>query len=276
VLKLSGFCLVVSFLVAPAAYSQTNPTPTASSPQAVTLAGQALSALSGSIRVSDVTLSGTGTRIAGSDAESGSVSLKALSTGQARLDLAVAGGTRSEIRNLDSNSAPQGFWIGLDGTTHSMANHNCATDAVWFFPAFSVLSQISNPNLTITYIGQETRGGTAVQHLRFVLQSPSAATDPADGLFERLSAEDVYLDATSSLPVALTFNDHPDNDALPNIPVEIDFSNYQAVNGARVPFRIQKFFNGSLLLDITIQSAVLNSGLSNAAFSVQRSDGGAL
>jgi hypothetical protein len=48
--------------------------------------------------------------------------------------------------------------------------------------------------------------------------------------------------------------------------VEIDFSNYQAVNGVQVPFRVQKFLNGSLFLDVTVQSAVLNSGIPQSDF----------
>ena len=256
------FLLIGFLLLAPAAYSQTSPAPNASSPQAVTLASQAQLALTGSVQVNDVTLTGTGTRTAGSDVESGTVSLKALVGGESRLDLTVAGGTRSEIRNLDSNGASQGFWIGLDGIAHAMANHNCVTDAAWFFPALSVLSQLSNPNLLVTYVGNETRGGVNVQHLHFVIQSPAPSA-----LFQQLSAEDLYLSASSNLPVAITFNAHPDNDASANLPVEIDFSNYQAVNGVQVPFRIQKLLNGSVLFDLTVQSATLNSGLTAAAFS---------
>ena len=256
------FLLIGFLLLAPTAYPQTSPAPTASSPQAVTLASQALSTLTGSVQVNDVTLTGTGTRTAGSDVASGSVSLKALASGEARLDLAVAGGTRSEIHNLDSNGASQGFWIGIDGSVHSMANHNCATDAAWFFPALSVLSQLSNPNLLVTYVGNETRGGVSVQHFHFLVQNPAA-----NGLFQQLGSEDVYLNASSNLPVAITFNAHPDNDASANIPAEIDFSNYQAVNGVQVPFRIQRLLNGSVLFDLTIQSATVNSGLTAAAFS---------
>lgn len=142
-----------------------------------------------------------------------------------------------------------------------MANHNCVTDAAWFFPGFSVLSQLSNPNLVATYVGQETKNGVAVQHLHFVVQS----ADPT-GFSQQLSAEDIYLDASSNLPTALTFGVHPDNNAATDIPVEVDFSNYQVVNGVRVPFRIQERLNGTLFEDIIVQSVVFNSGLSNADF----------
>jgi hypothetical protein len=254
---------VAVFFVAASTFTQTTATPTTSDPQAVALSMQALTALTGSTQITDVTLTGTGIRTAGSEVESGTVSLKAIGSSQARFDLSAVGGTRSEIRNLYTNNAPQGLWISLDGTVHSMASHNCVTDAAWFFPAFSVISQLSNQNLVATYVGQESKNGVAVQHLHFVVQDKN---DPG-GLVERLSAEDVYLDASSYLPVAIAFNVHPDDNGIANIPVEIDFSSYQAVNGVRVPYHIQRRLNGTLLFDLTIQSVILNSGLTSAAFS---------
>jgi hypothetical protein len=231
-------------------------------PQAIALATQALTALTGPAQVSDITLTGTATRTAGSDVESGSITLKALGNPNSRFDLVLTSGTSSEIRNA-SNGTPQGSWITPDSVSHAMATHNTLTDAAWFVPELSVLSQISNPNFIVSYVGQETRAGAAVQHLHFASQSTS--TDPT-GLLQRLTAEEVYLDASTFLPVALTFNTHPDIDAGTNIPVEIDFSNYQQVNGVQIPFHVQKFLNGSLFLDVTVQSVVLNSGLPASDF----------
>lgn len=245
--------------------AQQQPAPT-SQAQAVALATNALSALSGAHPISDVTLTGTGTRTAGSDVESGNVTLKALGPYESRLDLVVSGGTRSDIFNLSSSSAPQAFWIGMNGTAHPMADHNTLAGAVWFFPALSVLSQASNPDFVVSYLGQETREGISVQHLRFTLQS-AAATAHGDQMLARLSATDVYLDSSSFLPVALAFDTHPDNNALTDIPVEVDFSDYQAVNGIQVPFHVQKFLNGTLFLDLAIQNATVNSGLTDSAFS---------
>jgi hypothetical protein len=251
-----SFCLV---LIPFSAHSQQ---PAIQDPQAVALVAKAMAALTGATGVNDITLTGTATRTAASDVESGTVVLKALGTTDSRMDLSLSNGTRHEVRNY-SSSAPQGSWIGLDGSPHSMSMHNCMTDAAWFAPQLSVLSQLSNPNLIVSYIGQENRAGAAVQHLQFALQSPS--TDPT-GLFQRLSVEEVYLDASTLLPVALAFTTHPDNDAGVNIPVEIDFSNYRQVNGVQIPFHVQKFFNGTLFLDVTVQSAVLNSGIPPSDF----------
>jgi len=254
--------LVFIGLSSPAAPQSTT---SVSDRSAVAFATQAYSALTGKTNISDVTLNATATRTAGSDVEAGTMTLKALGAGESRFDLNSASGTRSEVRNLSNGAG--GFWIGLDGVTHPVASHNCLTDASWFFPPLSILSELSSPGLIITYVGEETRAGTTVHHLHFIFQSAVPSTSLTAPLVQQLSAEDYYLDAASLLPVALTFNTHPDNNALASIPIEVDFSNYQVVDGIKIPFRIQEFFNGTLFLDITIQSAVLNSGLTDATFS---------
>jgi hypothetical protein len=84
-----------------------------------------------------------------------------------------------------------------------------------------------------------------------------------------VSAENIYLDAASFLPVAFSFNTHPDDDEATNILVEIDFSNYEPVNGVQVPMRVQKLINGGLALDVAVTSAAVNAGLSDAPFAIQ-------
>ena len=84
-----------------------------------------------------------------------------------------------------------------------------------------------------------------------------------------LSATDLYLDSASLLPLAIRFNVHPDDDFGLDIPVEVDFSNYQAINGVQVPLHIQKFLQGTLVMDINLTSATFNSGLSDSQFQVQ-------
>lgn len=80
---------------------------------------------------------------------------------------------------------------------------------------------------------------------------------------------DFFLDPATLLPLAISFNTHPDDNALRDIPVEIRFSDYRLVNGVQVPFHIQKFLNGSLSLDVQVQNVVINSGLSANEFTTQ-------
>jgi len=67
----------------------------------------------------------------------------------------------------------------------------------------------------------------------------------------------------------LGFKTHADDDLNIEIPVEIQFADYRLVNGVRLPFRIRKFLQGSLLLDIALSGARVNSGLPDSLFAVQ-------
>ena len=181
---------------------------------------------------------------------------------QSAVTLNLSGGTRQEIRN-----AVAGVSVGADGTPQAMANHNCFIDADWFFPALSLQALASDPTLVISLVGQEVREGEQVYHLSLFHYLPGQATSIV-ATVQRVNAMDLYLDATSLLPMALDYNMHPDYDADTNLPAEIRFGAYQSFNGVKAPTRIQKYVNNSLVLDLTVTSAAANSGVSPSAFTL--------
>lgn len=233
--------------------------------QGVAYLQKALAALAPSTPISDITLSGTARRIAGSDDESGTVVLKVLAGTGSRLDLTLSSGPRSEIRN--TASAPiAGSWSGSDGVAHAMAYHNLLTDPGWC-PAVSIASLLSAKNAVIMYVGPEILNGQSVIHIFTSQQFPSASGNSGN-LLRHLTQVDIFLDATTFLPISLAFNIHADSNANLDIPVEIRFSSYQFVSNAQVPFHIQEFINHGLLLDLQFDSANLNSGLSSSVFAL--------
>jgi len=240
--------------------------PTASSAQAIQLLQRALLGLSGGAPLTDITLTGTARRIAGSDDDTGTAVLKALASGASRMDLNLSTGPRSEIQD-NSGASPAGTWSGPDSVAHAISFHNLLTDPAWFFPAFPIAHGVSGSGYLVTYVGPEMREGQAVEHLTIsqtsAVQTPSGAPTMA-----HLSQMDFFLDSTTFLPAAITFNIHPDNDAGLDLPVELLFLDYRSVNGAQIPFHVEKFLNNSLLLDLQFQTATLNSGLSAASFSL--------
>jgi len=260
----------VSLLVLIAfAKSATAQQATASSPQATALLQKSLAALSGGHPLDDVTLSGTAQRIAGSDDESGTVILKALPTGESRMDLTFPSSLRSEIR-ANSSTGPVGAWSASDGTLHPISQHNLWTDSSWFFPTFTLARLLSDSSYTISDIGPETRNGQSVEHLTIFRQfaatgAPAGWVDPMPAL----SKTDVYLDSATLLPAVIVFNTHPDKNQTINIPIEIRLSNYQQTNGTLAPQRIQQYLNNSLALDLQLTALTPNSGISASAFSVQ-------
>jgi len=247
------------FLLSLVAFAQTA-TPATSDPQAITLAAQSITALTRGTNISDVTLSGTATWIVGGQNFSGPVTLKALGASQSRVDLNLNGLQRSEIRAMN-NGIPAIGWIDASGT-HKGAEHNCYTESVWFLPALWSFWNTSNTQLTANFLGTTTYNSVSAEQL--LLHEYAS-----DQVLNALSATNVYIAPTSFLPLGITFKAHPDTNALVDVPVEVRFANYQNISGVMVPFRIQKLLNGSLMLDITVQSANINSGLSATDFTIQ-------
>lgn len=236
-----------------------------SDPQAVALVQEAQLALTNGLQVADVTLNGSASWTAGSTHEIGSAALQAKGTGEARLDISAGPATRSEIRN--DSDGPAGLWRDAAGITHPLALHNCWTPGAWFAPQ-SVIQVLQSLNSVLRYLGRETVGGIAVDHVQEQSLAPKQPTKMA-AVIQKLSTVDVFLAADTHLPVLIQFNSHPDDDLLQDIPVAIHFSNYQNVNGIAVPFHLQRFFHGTLQLDVTITSAAFNSGISDSNFALQ-------
>jgi hypothetical protein len=252
-------------LVASSLTSQTQ-TPTATSdPQALTVSNQAMLALTAGASVSDITLHGTATEIAGPSTQSGAATLQGRGFDEERYDNQAS--QRHIVRNA-VGGAPQQAWSGADGVSHPVELHNALPDAAWFFPALGYLSVSAQPNILAKYIGLEQRNGASVQHLRFqrIFTKGSPKALP---LAQQFSTVDMYLDATSYLPVVAAYNLHPDEDSSTNIPAEIHFSDYRNVNGLQVPFHIQRYMQGGLVLDFVVSSAAINSGLTDSNFSIQ-------
>lgn len=234
-----------------------------SDPQAAQFAAKALLAITSNQTIRDVTLTGQATWNAG-EQQNGTVTLMASGSAESRFDVALSGGARTEIRDA-SAGFPQGKWLNPDGTSGPFAGHNTMTDAVWFFPALGALA--GGQNIVLTYVGLETRNGESVQHLRsYVFQSFSDSTVAT--FLQQLSAMDFYLDSASFLPVCLTFNAHPDNNASVNLTVEVDFANYHTIDGIMVPMHIQRYQQGALMLDISVSGAMFNTGVPLTDFSI--------
>ena len=92
-------CSLLVFVFSRFVFAQSPP---ASDPQALGYAAQSIAALIGGVTVSDVTLTGSVTRIAGSEADTGTATLLAKGTTESRVDLQLTGGSRSDILNGSS------------------------------------------------------------------------------------------------------------------------------------------------------------------------------
>jgi len=246
-------------------FAQASPA-VSSDPRALALAQKSLVALTGGIPLVDVTLSGRVISILGSEREAGTGTFRARTAAESRIDIRLSKNTRSDVRNV-SNGIPTGRWAKNAGPSSPYAQHNCWTDAVWFFPGLSSLTQTANPNFIFSYVGQEQHGGIPVQHIHVFRMVPGDTAGLRTS--QHLSGMDFYLDVSSYLPLAISFQLHADNNMNTNLSTEIRFANYRPKNGFMVPLHFQQIVNGGVVLDATVTNVVANSGLLDNLFTLQ-------
>jgi hypothetical protein len=222
-----------------------------------TLLANGSTALSQGKPVNTVTLNANALWTAGSDNETGNATLTAGADGSLNLQLQLGQGARTETQTSFS-SGQSCAWSGTDGVVHAMATHNCMGSVAWFLPFVSLFGN-QQPSAIVTTL-QPTSSGSATQlwDIRQQRTPPAAFSGASTALLSHLSVVDIYLDPVSYLPSALAFNIHPDQNGASDIPVQVVFSNYTIVNGVALPFRIQRYINGSLNLDLTVTQASTN------------------
>lgn len=245
------------------AVAQTS-SPTVSDPLAISLAQKSVAVLTGGTPITDVTLNASVTSVQGSDIETGTGTFRAKGGGESRVDLNLSNGTRSDVRSA-ANGIPTGSWVTNAGASSPYAQHNCWTDAAWFYPGLSSLTQTANPSFVFSYLGQEQRDGISVQHIHVFRIVPGDTASLQ--ISQHLAGMDFYLDVSSYLPLDIAFQIHADNNMNTDLSTELRFANYQTIAGFMTPLHFQQLVNGGLALDVTVTTAVVNSGLLDSVFS---------
>jgi hypothetical protein len=233
---------------------------------------QAIVAVGAGLPASDVTLVGQITIfMPGGKTNNGTITMVARGDSQAEVTMSLATGTSTEVRSAPSGGVPVEMRTAADGTvTHNPTSSLFTPHPAWFFPQF-VFGAQPQSNLSSAFIGSETRAGVPVNHIEvWQLPSSSSATAMPATSMQHFTQYDVYLDPATSLPVSMVYwvqpiypNDphakffHSDN----RVPVEIQFSNYQAVQGIPVPHQLKAFLQGRQIYSIQLSSATINSGV---------------
>jgi len=95
---------------------------------------------------------------------------------------------------------------------------------------------MASAGYAVTYVGHETIGAQAVEHLYVTrqFQATGAPSNWTPDALQRLAAMDIYLDSTSLLPSSISFKVHPDKNDLIDIPVTVRLSDYRSISGVQI------------------------------------------
>jgi hypothetical protein len=106
----------------------------------------------GTNHVADVVMVGTARRVAGSDDETGTVTLKGLATGETAADYSFPSGEHREARSGPGETAA-GHWSGPDGNVHVIAHHNLRVEGAWFLPSLLLQRITTTQDKAFYYLG---------------------------------------------------------------------------------------------------------------------------
>jgi hypothetical protein len=196
----------------------------------------------------------------------GSISLSAAANGQSQIQLQLPSGSATETRSI-SRFWRAGTWTDPSGAAHHVPSQDLmGPHPAWFYPSFVLMSGLGSPDYVSSDLGVETRNGISVEHIA-VWQLP-ISTLPASSVayVKQQTQYDIYVDPSTWLPVAMTFNRQfdpttpsqflaPAQNSSASVLEEVQYSNYQQVQGIPVAFHLQIFFQGTLFSDIQISSA---------------------
>jgi hypothetical protein len=240
------------------ALAQTTTTTPTQDPQAVTVLQQSVVAM-GTTVPSDSTATGRITTLAGSLTENGTITILTRGTDQ----------TSEQIQTPHGSTVvySQGQASGVAGSTPTpLPMERAVTSQCPQFPLVLVIGALNNADTSYKYFGLETLDVGSVHHIQIW---NSFASTPKLQAMAKFSVKDIWIDAKSGLPQKISYTQRDGGGATPGIAIEVFFSDYRNVGGVLYPFSIQESMNGTPWATITIQSVILNTGLTDSNFPVQ-------
>jgi hypothetical protein len=227
--------------------------------QAVTLVQNALAAMGAVPNSSQAT--GTIALVAGPQTDSGTITIITSGTTQTSEQIASTYTNQTLIYSDSQANLDQG------ASVTPLQQELVVTSQCPDFPLPLLAAEFNNPDFALQYIGLETLDGASVQHIHLW---NTYTSNPSFQDLASFTAHDLWLDASSTLPVTLSYTQQAAHGvAVPQIPVDVYYSNYTNQGGVLYPFQIQKSFNGTPWATITIQNVVLNVAVTDSTFAIQ-------
>jgi hypothetical protein len=234
--------------------------------QSQVLLRQTLSAQTGGVPTNDVTLTGTISFPHSAQTGTYPVTFIVLASGTSQMVTSLPQGVVTHV--WSNGGTPSLSITGPSGTAQIQptGQSTLMPAAAWFSPSI-VTALAAGPAYTVTDGGSVTKNGLTLHH--YVATSVAPAQTQID----------IYVDSGTSLPAAMVFQVNPYHAPGPTIsatphavvvPEEIRFSNYQSVQGELIPLRVQAYLGqvGLQIMDITLSSALMNTGVSISVPSV--------
>jgi len=231
--------------------------------QAVAVLRQSFAAMGGALPADSVA-TGTVTLVEGSRTEEGTIRIATRGPDQSVEDITTPSDHRIVVYSRLAAAETKG------GNQKTSRLELAASSQTPDFPLPLIAWALASPDAAASYVGLEQVNGESLHHIRIW---NAFASNAALKTLAEFSVRDIWIDNRRFLPRRISCLRREAGGAVPRIPVDVFFTDFQSVSGVLYPFLIHKNFNGTPWLTITISTVKLNTGLSDTDFPV--SAGGA-
>lgn len=174
----------------------------------------------------------------------------------------------AELYEVPSGSKSHAYLDGIATEKNSAKSSELSFEAALssqsvLFPLPWMAAMFSSDDVTLESLGSQSQKEAVANHFRW---RKTFASEPLLQEHAEFTTREVWLDASSSLPLRISWEYREAGGATPAIPMAVEYSDYRNVQGFLYPFHIRKLVNGVLWADIIIQSVTFNSGVSDAEF----------
>jgi len=260
---LSFFAALLVTLPNSPASPQTTTSVVQRDPQAIALLQSSARAMGGTVP-SDSVASGDTVIVEGSLTSSGTVRILTRGTNQTSIQFQTTNVNWSVIySNGEANR------VDTTGTTILPLELAASSQCLYFpFPFLSGL--LNNSDVSLQYVGQESLDSFQANHIRV---QNTYASSPSLQFLSDFTTADIWLDASTALPVRISLTRRNGGGSSPKIPISFSYSNYKTIAGVQYPFSIQEFVTGTPWATTSIQLVTFNTGLTHSSFPVATEGG---
>lgn len=259
--RISGFCLAIFWLVCIPASAQTSSTSAVRDPNAVTLLTEAVAAaggLSAVTGIKDFTGAGSITYFWAGNQVSGSVTVRGLGS-WFRLDAQLPEGMRSWLV-----TDTQGSIREFDGTTKPIEYADAVSFGSLAFPCARIAAALSDSSFSVSVTGTTIINGRQADIIQ--IQPTFSSGDDPGGTIARLNTRSYVIDAQTFALMAVRDTLYSDDGRERPVPHELLFSNFTQMNGVTVPLAIEEKIDGQPTWTVQLSSMIVNSGIGASVF----------
>ena len=209
----------------------------------------------------DTVATGIVTVVAGTETQNGTAKILTKGSAETLEEVSLPSGVS---RTIYSHGAATILVPGSDLREASMERIASSQSAIYPLPLIAQIMSSTDPVYEL--VGTEDIQGLSCVHVR---TWNSFASHPKVKFLSEFTRRDIWVEVQTGLVRRLSYEIRDAGGAAPRLSMDVYYSDYRSIGVGLYPFEVKQSMNGTPWMEITIQSANANTGLTDSIFQIQ-------